>query len=61
MDLGILIIFIWIGCLLVVAVDSAMRGISPVFWRLAALVGGPFVLLAYGIVRELVSKKRGIS
>ena len=61
MDLGILIIFIWIGCLLVVAVDSAMRGISPVFWRLAALFAGPFALLAYGIVREQVSKKRGIS
>ncbi len=57
MDLGILIIFIWIGCLLVVAVDSAFRGISPWFWRLAALFGGPFALLAYGIVREQHSKK----
>ena len=52
MDLGILAIIIWFGCFLVVAVDSAFRGISPRFWRLAALVGGPFVLLAYGIVRE---------
>jgi len=52
MDLGILIIGIWLGCFLVVAVDSAFRGISPVFWRLAALVGGPFALLAYGLVRE---------
>ncbi len=57
MDLGILVIFIWLACFLVVAIDSAFRGISPVFWRLAALVGGPFTLLAYGIVRELVSKR----
>ncbi len=58
MDLGILAIVIWLGCFLVVAVDSAFRGISPVFWRLAALVGGPFGLLAYGIVRELAGKRR---
>ena len=58
MDLGTLVIFIWLGCFLVVAVDSVMRRISPVFWRLAALVDGPFVLLAYGIVRELVAKRR---
>jgi len=53
MDLCILLIFLWLGCFLLVAVDSVMRGISPVFWRLAALVGGPFVLLAYSLVREL--------
>jgi len=58
MDLGILVIFIWLCCFVLVAVDSALRRLSPVFWRLAALVGGPFGLLAYGIVRELVSKKR---
>ena len=52
MDFGILMIGIWLGCFLVVAIDSAFRGISPVFWRLAALVGGPFALLAYGLVRE---------
>ncbi len=52
MDLGILAIIIWLGCFVVVAVDSAFRGISPVFWRLAALFGGPFALLAYGLVRE---------
>ena len=52
MDLGILAIIVWLGCFLVVAVDSAFRGISPWFWRLAALVGGPFALLAYGLVRE---------
>ena len=47
-----LAIGIWLGCFIVVAVDSAFRGISPWFWRLAALVGGPFALLAYGLVRE---------
>ena len=46
-----LAIGIWVGCFLVVAIDSAFRGISSWFWRLAALVGGPFALLAYGIVR----------
>lgn len=55
MDLNILVI--WIGCFLVVAVDSAFRGISPMFWRLAGLVGGPFALLAYALVREWKSKK----
>ena len=58
MDLGILAIFIWLGCFVVVAVDSVMRGVSPVFWRLAALVGGPFALLAYGIVREQAGKRQ---
>ncbi len=52
MDLGILAIIVWLGCFLVIAIDSAFRGISPWFWRLAALVGGPFALLAYGVVRE---------
>ena len=52
MDWCILATCIWLGCFLVVAVDSAFRRISPVFWRLAALVGGPFALLAYGLVRE---------
>ncbi len=51
-DLGILVVIMWVGCFVVVAVDSAFRGISPVFWRLAALFGGPFVLLAYGLVRS---------
>ena len=47
-----LVVGIWLGCFLVVAVDSAYRHISPVFWRLAALFGGPFTLLAYSLVRE---------
>ncbi|MFC1941378.1 hypothetical protein ACFLWL_03135 [Chloroflexota bacterium] len=58
MDFGILAVIIWFGCFLVVPVDSAFRGVSPVFWRLAALVGGPFALLAYGIVRELAGGRR---
>lgn len=57
-DLGILVIALWLGCFVVVAIDSAFRGVGPVFWRLAALVSGPFGLLAYGIVRELVGKRR---
>ena len=48
---------IWVGCFLVVAVDSAFRRISPWFWRLAALFGGPLALVAYGLVREQASKK----
>lgn len=52
MDLSYLLIIIWLGCFVVVSVDSALKGISPVFWRLAALFGGPFALVAYGIVRE---------
>ncbi len=52
MDLFTLAIIIWVGCFLVVAIDSAFRRISPWFWRLAALFGGPFALLAYGLVRE---------
>ena len=48
---------LWVGSFLVVAIDSAMRGISPVFWRLAALFGGPFALLAYGIIRTQAGSK----
>ena len=58
MDLSILVISIWLGCFLLVAVDSVLHRVNPVFWRLAALVGGPFALLAYGIVRELISRER---
>jgi hypothetical protein len=56
MDINI--VAIWVGCFLLVAIDSAMRGISPVFWRLAALVGGPFALVAYALMREKVSKTK---
>ena len=51
-DLGILAVVIWVGCFVVVSVDSTYRKISPVFWRIAALFGGPFALIAYGIIRE---------
>ncbi len=56
MDWGILALIVWLGCFLVVAVDSVMRGINPLFWRVATLFGGPFVLLAYSLVRERGSK-----
>lgn len=58
MDLSYLVIIVWLGCFLVIAIDSALRRISSVFWRLAGLVGGPFALIAYGIVREVVVKKK---
>ncbi|MFC2006376.1 hypothetical protein ACFLVG_05455 [Chloroflexota bacterium] len=48
---------IWFGCFLVVAIDSAMRGINTVFRRLALLVGGPFALPAYSLVRGRNGKK----
>ena len=51
-DLGIFALIMWVGCFITVAVDSVLRGISPRFWRVAALFGGPFALLAYGIVRS---------
>ena len=52
MDYYILVTVIWVGCFVVVAIDSAFKGISPWFWRLAALFGGPFTLLAYCFFRE---------
>jgi hypothetical protein len=55
-DWSILFLIIWLGCFLVVAVDSAYRKKSPFFWRVAALFGGPLALLAYGIVREKPGK-----
>jgi hypothetical protein len=51
-DLVNLIMAIWGGCFVVVTVDSGWRRTSSVFWCLASLVGGPFALMAYGIVRE---------
>jgi hypothetical protein len=55
-DWSILFLIVWLGCFLAVAIDSAYRKISPFFWRVAALFGGPFALLAYGIVREKQGK-----
>ena len=57
MGLIILSTIMWVGCFLLVSIDSAYKHISPVFWRLAALFGGPFALLAYGIVREMRGRK----
>jgi hypothetical protein len=57
MDLDIIVVIVWLGCFVVVAIDSAFRSLSPVFWRLAALFGGPFALLGYGIVRDQSRKK----
>ena len=51
-------IVIWVGSFVVVAVDSVMQGISPWFWRFAGLFGGPFALLAYGLVRENTRKAK---
>jgi len=55
-DWSILFLIIWLGCFLVVAIDSSYKKISPFFWRVAALFGGPFALMAWGIVREKGSK-----
>jgi drug/metabolite transporter (DMT)-like permease len=51
-DLALIMSVIWVGSFVVVSVDSAYRKISPVFWRLASLFGGPFALLAYSLGRE---------
>jgi len=56
-QLVIIVTIIWVGSFVVVSIDSVMRGISPVFWRMASLFGGPFSLVAYGIVREHKEKK----
>ena len=56
-DWSILFLIIWLGCFMVVSIDSAYQKISPFFWRVAALFGGPFALVAWGIVREKQSSK----
>ena len=57
-DVGILVIAIWLSYSVLVAIDLARHGLSLVFWRLSGLVCGPFALLAYGIARELASKQQ---
>lgn len=52
MTLLVMLVIVWVGCFVVVSWDSAYSKISPVFWRLASLFGGPFALLAYGLIRE---------
>ena len=49
-DMAVVALTIYIGCFILVAVDSTGLGSSPVFLR---LVGEPFAVLAYGIAREL--------
>ena len=51
-DIGILVIIMWVGCFVVVSIDSVYKKMSPVFWRFAALFGGPFALIAYIFIRE---------
>jgi hypothetical protein len=51
-DWSILFLVVWLGCFVVISIDSAYKKISPFFWRVAALFGGPFALIAYGVVRE---------
>ena len=51
-DLGFMALAVWLGCFVLIAVDSAVMNISPWFWRAAGLLGGPFALVAYGIIRE---------
>lgn len=53
---GISFLIVWLGSFVVVSVDSAYRKISPIYWRVAALFGGPFALLAYGLIREKQNK-----
>ncbi len=53
MDFGIFTIVVWVACFGVVSIDSQVQGISPIFWRVAGLFGGPFALVAYGIAREI--------
>ena len=48
---------VWLACIIWVAIDAGQRRVSPIFWPLATVISGPLGLLAYGIVRELVSKK----
>ena len=55
-DWSILFLIVWLGCFVVVSIDSAYQKKSPFFWRVAALFGGPFALMAYGVVREKQTK-----
>jgi hypothetical protein len=55
-DVGIMAVAVWIGCFVVIAVDSVYRKISPVFWRVAGLFGGPFALTVYAFVRERTNR-----
>jgi len=56
--IAILTIAIWVACIGWVLLDAQRRTISPIFWPLATLVSGPLGLVAYGVVRELLEKRR---
>ena len=56
--IAILTIAIWVACIAWVALDAQRRAISPVFWPLATLLSGPLGLVTYGVVRDLVEKRR---
>ena len=56
MELEYMFPIVWFGCFVLVTIDSGWRKISPVFWCLASLFGGPFALLSYGLVRERVGR-----
>jgi len=53
----LLIGIVWLVMVIWVIVDAQKRQVSTIFWPLATLITGPLGLLAYGIVRELVSSK----
>jgi hypothetical protein len=57
MELEFMAPIVWFGCFVLVTIDSGWRKISPVFWCLASLFGGPFALLAYALVREKRKKQ----
>jgi hypothetical protein len=52
MNLSIFTLVVWVGCFAVVAIDSAYKKTSPIFWRLAGLFGGPIALAVYAWKRE---------
>jgi len=56
--IAILTVAIWVACIGWVTLDAQRRAISPIFWPLVTLLSGPFGLVAYGVVRELVEKRR---
>ena len=51
-DYGIVFLIVWLGSFIVVSVDAAYKKASPVFWRMAALFGGPITLAVYAAKRD---------
>ena len=54
----VLVIAVWVACIAWVTLDAQRRVIRPVFWPLVTLLSGPLGLVSYGVVRELVEKRR---